>query len=46
MMTPFDKENDTYKYGLIKVKDLEALINTIEVFLEYNENDNYARIVI
>ena len=41
----FDKENDNYKYGSNKVKDLEALINTIEVFLEYNENDKYARIV-
>ena len=41
----FDKEDDTYKYGANKVKDLEGIINTIEVFLEFNENDNYARIV-
>ncbi len=40
-----DKENDTYKQGESKVKDLEALKNTIEVFLEYNEADLYARIV-
>lgn len=40
-----DKENDTYKQGESKVKDLEALKNTIEVFLEYNEADVYARIV-
>ena len=40
-----DKENDTYKHGESKVKDLEALKNTIEVFLEYNEADLYARIV-
>lgn len=40
-----DKENDTYKQGESKVKDLEALKNTIEVFLEYNEKDLYARIV-
>lgn len=40
-----DKENDTYKYGDSKVKDLEALKNTIEVFLEYNKEDVYARIV-
>lgn len=40
-----DKENDTYKQGESKVKDLEALKNTIEIFLEYNEADLYARIV-
>lgn len=40
-----DKENETYKQGESKVKDLEALKNTIEVFLEYNEEDFYARIV-
>ncbi len=40
-----DKENDTYKLGESKVKDLEALKNTIEIFLEYNEADLYARIV-
>ena len=40
-----DKENDTYKQGESKVKDLETLKNTIEVFLEYNEADLYARIV-
>ena len=39
-----DKENDTYKQGESKFKDLEALKNTIEVFLEYNESDVYARI--
>ena len=40
-----DKENDTYKQGESKFKDLDALKNTIEVFLEYNEADTYARIV-
>ena len=40
-----DKENDTYKQGESKFKDLEALKNTIEIFLEYNEADVYARIV-
>ena len=40
-----DKENETFKQGESKVKDLEALKNTIEVFLEYNEEDYYARIV-
>lgn len=40
-----DKENDTYKQGESKVKDLEALTNTIQVFLEYDEADLYARIV-
>lgn len=40
-----DKENDTYKQGESKFKDLDALKNTIEIFLEYNEADTYARIV-
>lgn len=40
-----DKENETYKQGESKVKDLEALKNTIEIFLEYDEKDFYARIV-
>ena len=40
-----DKENDTYKQGESKFKDLDALKNTIEVFLKYNEADTYARIV-
>lgn len=40
-----NKEDDTYKYGANKLKDLEAIIITIEVFLEYDEKDSFARIV-
>ncbi|MEG0856998.1 MAG: helicase C-terminal domain-containing protein [Terrisporobacter sp.] len=39
-----NKEDDTYKYGANKVKDLECLIMTIEIFLEYHKDDNFARI--
>lgn len=39
-----DKENDTYKQGESKVKDLECLKTTIEIFLECNEEDVYAKI--
>ena len=39
-----DKENDTYKQGESKFKDLECLKSTIEMFLEFHEQDPYARI--
>ena len=40
-----DKENEIFKQGESKFKDLEALKTTIEMFLEYSQDDDYARIV-
>ena len=40
-----DKENEIFKQGESKFKDLEALKATIEMFLEYSQDDDYARIV-
>lgn len=40
-----DKESDVYKFGKSRFKDMEDIRNTIQAFLEYSEDDNFARIV-
>lgn len=40
-----DKESDVYNFGKAKVKELEDIKNTFEIFMEYSEDDDYARIV-
>ncbi|MCR8745022.1 helicase C-terminal domain-containing protein [Romboutsia lituseburensis] len=40
-----DKESDVYIFGKAKVKELEDIKNTFEIFMEYSEDDDYARIV-
>ncbi len=40
-----DKESDYYKYGKSKLKNLEEISMTLEKFLEYQEDDLFARIV-
>lgn len=40
-----DKESDVYKFGQSRFKDMEDMRNTLQAFLEYSEEDNYARIV-
>ena len=40
-----DKESDIFKSGKSKFKDLEDIKNTLEVLLEYSDNDNFARII-
>lgn len=40
-----DKETDVYKYGKSRIKDLEDIKTTLEIFLEYDEKDDFARIV-
>lgn len=40
-----DKEADIYKFGKAKTRDLEDIKIVFEIFLEYDESDDYARIV-
>ncbi|MDY7796636.1 helicase C-terminal domain-containing protein, partial [Clostridioides difficile] len=40
-----DKEADIYKFGKAKTRDLEDIKIIFEIFLEYDEKDDYARIV-
>lgn len=40
-----DKEADVYKYGKSKIKELEDIRTTLQVFLEYSEDDDFARVV-
>lgn len=40
-----DKETDIYKFGKAKARDLEDIKIIFEIFLEYDEKDDYARIV-
>lgn len=40
-----DKEADIYKYGKSKIKELEDIKSTLETFLEYSEDDDFARVV-
>ncbi|RDY29467.1 exonuclease [Romboutsia weinsteinii] len=40
-----DKEEDIYKFGKSRVKDIEDIKNTLQIFMEYSEEDDFARIV-
>lgn len=40
-----DKESDIYKFGKSRFKDLEDIKNTLQIFMEYNEDDHIARII-
>ena len=40
-----DKESDIFKSGKSKFKDLEDIKTTLEILLEYSDNDNFARII-
>ena len=40
-----DKEADVYKYGKSKIKELEDTRTTLQVFLEYSDDDDFARVV-
>ncbi|MGL5692467.1 MAG: helicase C-terminal domain-containing protein, partial [Peptostreptococcaceae bacterium] len=40
-----DKESDLYKFGKSRFNDMEGIRNTLQAFLEYDEKDNFARIV-
>ena len=40
-----DKEADIYKYGKSKIKELEDIKTILETFLEYSEEDDFARVV-
>lgn len=40
-----DKESDIFKFGKSRFKDIEDIKNTLQAFLEYSEEDNFARIV-
>lgn len=40
-----DKEVDIYKFGKVKIRDLEDIKIIFEIFLEYDEKDDYVRIV-
>lgn len=40
-----DKESDLYKFGKSRFNDMESIRNTLQAFLEYDEKDNFARIV-
>ncbi|MGL6104755.1 helicase C-terminal domain-containing protein [Romboutsia sp.] len=40
-----DKEAEIYKYGKSRIKDLEDIKTTLKLFLEYDEKDDFARIV-
>ena len=40
-----DKEDDIFKTGKSKVKDLEDIKSTLEILLEYDEKDKIARII-
>lgn len=40
-----DKESEIYKYGKSKIKDLEDISITLGKFLEYEDEDLFARIV-
>ena len=40
-----DKESDIYKFGKSRFKDIEDIKNTLQIFTEYSEDDELARIV-
>lgn len=40
-----DKESDIYKFGKARIKELEDIKTTFELFMEYSEEDDFARIV-
>lgn len=40
-----DKESDIYKFGKSRYMDMECIKTTIQAFLEYSEDDEFARIV-
>ncbi|MGL5313142.1 MAG: helicase C-terminal domain-containing protein [Peptostreptococcaceae bacterium] len=40
-----DKEADIYKYGKSKIKEIEDIRTTLQIFLEFSEDDDYARVV-
>ena len=40
-----DKESDIYKFGKSRYMDMECIKTTMQAFLEYSEDDEFARIV-
>ncbi|RDY24661.1 exonuclease [Romboutsia maritimum] len=40
-----DKESDVYKFGKSRFKDIEDIKNTLQIFMEYSFDDDFARIV-
>ncbi|WP_042273045.1 helicase C-terminal domain-containing protein [[Clostridium] dakarense] len=40
-----DKEAEVYKFGKARIKELEDIKTTFDLFMEYSEDDDFARIV-
>ncbi|MBO3445182.1 helicase C-terminal domain-containing protein [Clostridium sp. CCUG 7971] len=40
-----DKEAEVYKFGKARIKELEEIKTIFDLFMEYSEDDDYARIV-
>lgn len=40
-----DKEAEVYKFGKARIKELEDIKTTFDLFMEYSEEDDFARIV-
>ena len=40
-----DKESDIYKFGKARIKELEDIRTTFELFMEFTEEDDFARIM-
>ena len=40
-----DKESDIYKFGKARIKELEDIRTTFELFMEFTEEDDFARII-